>query len=205
MQNFKENIGIYFKSEESKEDVLKNASGYEKYIILMNETLQSESRDLAKEIKEVQQNNDDLQDQIDKSETTIRYMRGLLKNLVELDRLRITINSNYNDFSVKIKDNILYNIEYIKKFQIMYRLSALILFIAILYQMNADYKIIIFILCTNLLNFIYSEFVYYHFEKSNRRNINTHIALNNKNLETNKEIKKITDAQDFLYDYIDSL
>ena len=204
MQNFKENIGIYFKNEESKDDTLKNASSYEKYIILINETLQTENRNLSKEIKEVEQNNDDLQDQIDKSDTTIRYMRGLLKNLVELDRLRITINDNYDDFIVKNKDNTLYYIEYIKKFQIMYRISALI-FIAILYQMNADYKTIIFILCTNLLNFVYSEFVYYHFECSNHKNINTHIALTNKNFETNKEIKKITDAQDFLYDYIDYL
>ena len=88
MNDKKETVNIFFKNDTDKEKVLKDSSSYERYIILMNELLQSENRDLAYKNADLQQQIAQLESDNETYDNSKRYTRGLLKNLVELEKLR---------------------------------------------------------------------------------------------------------------------
>ena len=50
----KETVNIFFKTDDVKNEVLKGTSAHEKYIIIQNQTLQQEHRDLCVQIKELE-------------------------------------------------------------------------------------------------------------------------------------------------------
>ena len=80
-ENEKIHINI-FKNNESQIEQSSNKS--ESYIILMNEDLNNKNRDYIIEIEQLTNQVNDLEEMNDKSEKSITYMRGLLKNIIGL-------------------------------------------------------------------------------------------------------------------------
>ena len=82
MEHFKnsENVNIFFKNDHDIESLNNTASPYEKYIILMNETLQKENREHIALNKKIKLKLANVQEENNKLDTSCRYMRGLLKN-----------------------------------------------------------------------------------------------------------------------------
>ena len=189
-------VNIFFKSTD-KEDILKGSTPYERYIILQNETIQGENRQLSLKINELQNENTTLQEDVDKYDTSTRYIKGLLKNLSELEKLTSTISSERDVISNK-------NFTFYKNFKIkaqkhIYYLEAIMFVImAILYEFKflsqLQSIIVIFIILFNIA-----------FTQNMLNNLILDNTENQVIVNTKKKIDDIHKGQDFLYDYIDTL
>ena len=87
MEEQKEIVNIYL-SGRNKENVLEGASPQERYIILMNETLQTENRELKNFVKDLEIKNEEFETDSDRSEVSKRYTIGLIRNFAEIDKMR---------------------------------------------------------------------------------------------------------------------
>ena len=79
-------------------------SSCNEYILRMNEEYNNSNIDLRIKIQEMKSEMDDLEDCNDKQETSLRYMRGVLKNYVELKILYKSVcnrRCDYNKFCDK--------------------------------------------------------------------------------------------------------
>ena len=189
-------VNIFFKSND-KEDILKGSTPYERYIILQNETIHGENRQLNLKINELQNENNSLQEDVDKYDTSTRYIKGLLKNLSELEKLTSTISSERDVISTK-------NFTFYKNFKIkaqkhIYYLQAIMFVImAILYEFKflsqLQSIIVIFIILFNIA-----------FTQNMLNNLILDNTENQVIVNTKKKIDDIHKGQDFLYDYIDTL
>ena len=190
-----ENVNIYMKNDSVKDNILKDSSSYEKYIILMNESLQYENKELNITIKKLENQISDYEEEVDMYDTSKRYTKGLLKNLVELEKMRNRISENNDKLYSQIRDehNKIYkNNKFYTRF---YELITLIIF-SVFYEIKIIELIHFFI----FMFFIIINF--YMFEKINKK-IEDIKCVENDDLLI--KIKKINDSQDFLNDYIDNI
>ena len=74
------------------EDTNSSNDTYQNYVIQMNQKLQKENIDLVKEIAELNNTNDDLEEQLDKEEKSKTYMKGLLQNVYEMKTKALEIS-----------------------------------------------------------------------------------------------------------------
>jgi hypothetical protein len=186
-------ISIFFKNDDVKKDIIENASPYEKYIILMNETLQEENRNLMIQIKEQESKIDEFEEENENYDNSKRYTKGLLKNFVELDRLRIKIHDIYDTRNTDYKENLKKMYKYNTVF--VYFIIALLAFIwKIEFFKNYQFYFLAFILSVNVYII---QIIFYKLKISDEYNIKIDII--------EKEIKKISDSQDFLNEYIDCI
>ena len=198
----KETINIFLKNNDNttdKNDILKDSTPYERYIIQMNETLQIDNRNLVKEVNDLEKKNNDLEEENESYDTSKRYTRGLLKNLVELEKLHSQITFN-------TKFILLENDKYIKNFynnqKYYFRLLEYfyIIFFSFTFNLNLFTYLQFFIFSISIGSvFIYNEYMFYIF------NIPDFNLERQKIKDVEQEIKKINDSQDFLNDYIDCL
>ena len=190
-----ENVNIYMKNDLTKENILKDSSSYERYIILMNETLQNENKELNITIKNLEKQISEYEEEIDQYDTSKRYTKGLLKNLVELEKMRNRISENNDKLYSQIRDehNKIYkNNKFYMRF---YELITLIIF-SVFYEIKI-------IELTHFVIFMFFVIInFYMFEKINKKIDDTKCVEND---ELFIKIKKINDSQDFLNDYIDNI
>jgi len=202
MEHFKksENVNIFFKNDQDRESLNKTASPYEKYIILMNETLQMENREHLALNKKIEVELAESQEENDKLDTSCRYMRGLLKNLVELEKLKSTtctaltkINSSYETKFCKDKIKI-------NRYIMIYE-AALVIFLSFSLQVYfLDFSQFLFLVSFLVGNsFFVRTVLVKKFELTQCANEKAEIT------ETNAKIKKLKDGTDYLHEYIDSL
>jgi hypothetical protein len=78
------NVHIYLGNAEKRADIMAGATAQEKYIIEMNDTLQAENRSLRDEAESNSQQIAELEDNSDRNDKSKTYMRGLLKNFLEV-------------------------------------------------------------------------------------------------------------------------
>lgn len=190
-----ENVNIYMKNDSVKDNILKDSSSYEKYIILMNESLHYENKELNIAIKKLENQISDYEEEVDMYDTSKRYTKGLLKNLVELEKMRNKISENNDKLYLQIRNehNKIYkNNKFYMRF---YELITLIIF-SVFYEIKIielnHFFIFMFFIIIN----------FYMFEKNNKK-IEDIKCLENDDLFI--KIKKINDSQDFLNDYIDNI
>jgi hypothetical protein len=88
MTKNKEIVNIYLRDEDVKEEVLTGASPHEKYIILMNDTLQAENREYVILIKELEDRVEEMEEELGSVETRNSNIKCLLKNFHEMDKWR---------------------------------------------------------------------------------------------------------------------
>lgn len=186
-------ISIYLKNDKIENDVLHNASSYEKYIILMNETLQDENRKLQAQIKDNESKISEYEEDNENYDNSKRYTKGLLKNFIEIDRLRKKIHDIYDNrnFNNESKLKKLYN--YNRLFEYF-----IILLIAFLWKVEFFESFQLYFYVSTVFMYVYVIEVFFYKMK-------TPTEYNDKIFETEKEIKKISDSQDFLNEYIDCI
>lgn len=197
MQKQPENVNIYLSQTGTKEKVLSNSSPYEKYIILMNDTLQTENRSLNDKVKDLQSQIDKNEEDIDNYDTSKRYTKGLLKNLVVLEQLRSKIANNNKETYTTYRSNLL--LEY-KKNRILLRTfeSIVAILFAVIYRLRLFSIVTIF-----MLGFVFvfqcglTEYILVSY-----KNV---VFVSNNNSELEEKIKKINDSQDFLNEYIENI
>ena len=129
-------VNIFFKTNKTnkiKDEIFKGSTPFDRYIILQNETLQEENRELVSKVNELQNKNSSLQDDIDKYDNSTRYFKGLLKNLSELEKLSTVVSTEIEILSNK--NFTLYKNFKIKAQRHIYYLEAImILIMSILYE-----------------------------------------------------------------------
>jgi hypothetical protein len=190
-----ENVNIYMKNDSVKDNILKDCSSYEKYIILMNESLQNENKELNITIKNLEKQISEYEEEVDRYDISKRYTKGLLKNLVELEKMRNRISENNDKLYSQIRDehNKIYkNNKFYMRF---YELITLIIF-SVFYEIKI-------IELTHFIIFMFFIIInFYMFEKINKKIEDIKCVEND---ELFIKIKKINDSQDFLNDYIDNI
>ena len=209
-ENEKIHINI-FKNNESQIEQSSNKS--ESYIILMNEDLNNKNRDYIIEIEQLTYQVNDLEEMNDKSEKSITYMRGLLKNIIGLKKLINEVNKIYKEHDKNILEinkcisNLVLNLN--KSINILPIIYSIVIVLCFLMNISNLYNIIIqtfVIVITLLINFTYVNldirFILEYSKYNNSKNIifsSTRKYIN----EKEEEIKKIEDANDFLNEYVD--
>ena len=199
MDKLNKDVNIFFSNDNTKDNTLKDSTPYERYIILINETLQAENRKLSSEIHELEKNIGQLEEENESYDNSKRYTRGLLKNLVELEKMHSQISVKHKLMFLDSKD---YIQTYFKKYIYLFRLleSIMICLSAIIYHNNV-FDTIQFSLFSIFFIFplIFTEMIFSKFDSP--KYINDFEIIK----EIEDKIKKIRDSQDFLSDYIDNL
>ena len=192
-------VNIFFTNDNAKDNTLKDSTPYERYIILMNEMLQTENRKLTSEIHELEKNVGQLEEENETYDNSKRYTRGLLKNLVELEKLHSQISVKRKLMFLDSKD---YINKYFNKYIYLFRVleCMLVVFSAVIYHINI-FNSIQFLLFSVFFLFpvIFTEMIFNKFDLPKYTNDIEVIK------EIEDKIKKISDSQDFLSDYIDNL
>jgi hypothetical protein len=189
MEDTNEAVHIYLKQQKDIKSI-ENISSHERYIILMNETLQSDNRELRSTIKDLEVKTDELENETDRNEVSTRYMKGMLKNFVELSKLQQKYRT--------VTDTILTdNKNYLKRFKSETKKQ---LRVFELISLPAVFLIWQFMFTLSIIGFI--TIIEYTL-------LNLHYPSNDKNAailkELTREIKTIQDAQDFIGDHIDNI
>ena len=192
-------VNIFFTNDNTKDNTLKDSTPYERYIILINETLQAENRKLSSEIHELEKNIGQLEEENESYDNSKRYTRGLLKNLVELEKMHSQISAKHKLMFLDSKD---YVQKYFKKYIYFFRVLECIMIClsAVIYHNNV-FDSIQFSLFSIFFIFplIFTEMIFSKFDSP--KYINDIEIIK----EIEDKIKKIKDSQDFLSDYIDNL
>jgi hypothetical protein len=190
-------VNIFFKSNKIREETLKGSTPFDRYIILQNETLQEENRQLTSKVNELQTENSSLQEDIDKYDNSSRYFKGLLKNLSELEKLSGIVASEIEILGNK-NLNIYKNFKIKAQRHIYYLEAIMILFMGILYEFKflSQFQsiVVVFII---LFNIAFTQNMLNNLVCDNIENP----LINN----TKKKIDDIHKGQDYLSDYIDNL
>lgn len=199
MDKQNETVNIFLKSQSDKDRVLNGASSHSKYIILQNDTLQAENRAKTLEIIELQAKNDELESDNDRMSEGRRYTQGLLKNLVELEKMHCEIATTHVEITTKIVNRV--DSYQNKALQHLKYLHCILLAVLGCVWETEVMDVSEFVLMTSLLSFCVAF------------SINMHKALvlpsfpveTERIDELNKKIKEIRDSQDFITDHIESL
>ncbi len=199
-EKINEHVNIYLNNNEVKEHILKDSTPYEKYIICMNESLQVKVTQQNDNIKQLEDSVKELESEVDSYDTSKRYTKGLLKNLVEIEKMTHDILKNKEKCvkeSIEMKKNCYENNKfYLRIFE---GLSVLLIALTInIYVFDPEIAFMIFysLLIFPMLEIFNNQILISDFESSDIKAQNEELSI---------KIKKIRDSQDFLSDYIDNL
>ena len=133
MTNLPSETNIYLNTQAKQDDVFDKATPQEKYIILMNDSLQYKNRELESNINDLEAQIEVFEDDNNRMEKGRNYMKGLLKNFVEIHKCYATVTEK--------KENIICTItQEITKFKrnakqhLRYLQTVMILFLAVWYE-----------------------------------------------------------------------
>jgi hypothetical protein len=177
---------VHIHVNNNEEKIPEKSSYSEQYIIDNNKALTCSIRTLREQIVELKQERDEFEEQVDRGETSTQYMRGLLKNLVAINKSYEKIETVYRCETRNLE-------QVINKFKYYF------------------YVIILVQIISFMSLFFISEFVYIGLWFGNFAILttiirkNTHQTFKQQIRKEKLEIKKVKDACDFLHNYIDNL
>lgn len=204
------NISVY----ESNKEQIKNAdNSYQEYIIQNNEHLSNQNKQYIIQIKDIQTAHDDLENDNNKLETSLTYMRGFLHNNNELLKAKekyIKLFYNYHkniyEYTNALNKNII-------KIMNAITLSLIIFYIVLVISWIFGYNNIINIIITTIYLILACSisFVYYNINIKyyiNFDNIVNSFNISNTNSKKqidieSKKIKELIDSNDNISEYID--
>jgi len=86
-EQINDRVNIFLGNDSVKNDILSGASPQEKYIILINDTLQAENKQYFERIKELENQVEDLEGDIERMEKGKACLKGMLNNFNEMNKL----------------------------------------------------------------------------------------------------------------------
>lgn len=190
-----ESINIVLNTADRRENIMKESSPEQKYILLQNEELNSKNLDLLVRINLLETSAQEHEEEQARAELRANNLKGLLKNFHEIDKLRKEIN-NYQRI-------IIYNC---RKDLSVFKQSA---------TLHLRYLEVCFTLFTAFC-YEYYEFIYFvpvfcmvlivvAFQESTLCNLPSliykDIDKNRKDLET--KVDEILKGQDYIYEFLD--
>ena len=102
--NKRKDLNITFTHEELQNNtnndyLTESYEDYKKYIINNNTQLLSDNRNYLLQIKKLEQELLDKENEEDRNDNRIRYMKGLMQNLIELNKFYISLSEKYKKLS----------------------------------------------------------------------------------------------------------
>lgn len=177
---------VHIHVNNNEEKIPEKSSHSEQYIIDTNKELVSSIRTLRDQIVELKQERDEFEEQADKGEKSTQYMRGLLKNLVAINKSYEKIDSVYRCETRNLEQEI-NNFKY---------------YLYIIITVNIVSFMSLFFIST----YVYIVLWFGNFAiLTTIVRKNTHQTFKQKIRKEKLEIKKVNDACDFLHNYIDNL
>lgn len=178
-------------------DIKKQANVYELYIINANETTNNKNIELYAKLANQNAKLKQAQSDIDMYDTSKRYTKCLLKNLVELSKHHKAVSYNNKTILSKMKKDLKKFVECIK-IQIRVFVALTVMVTSMLYYTNIVnvYSVVVTSTVLVIVGFYGEQF---------------NIVQESVDDEINKirladiNIKKIDDSQDFLNDYIENI
>ena len=191
----KDVVNVYLTNKEKENHVLKDASPHEKYILLQNDTLHFEIRGLTEENLSLTSKVDEMEEDIDRSQIRSTNLKGLLKNLHEINKKYQNVESDYKNIVKKMRTD-KYDFKY-KATRHLRMLEALLFcFLLICYE-NYSFLQFLPICC--------SVFITVAFQESTLMNLPSFVYKEIDQIKDHiQEIKDIEKAQDYLHEFIDN-
>lgn len=195
-----ENIHIHLSdvNKKSKEQIFDNQDHeYLTYVINVNNTLQSKQKEDMLNIHDLEQKIEEMEDEVDSVEKKNSYLKSLLKNFHEMNKMSKELSKN----NIFIKENIEVSVNFFKyraTKHLRYLETLLMIFLGIFYEFYAlDYTVNVFIMLVIIVAF----------QESTLMNliIPSFPEKENKNKEIITEISKINKSQDYIHEFIDNI
>ena len=181
--------------QQKKDDILDKATPQEKYIILMNDTLQYKNKELESDIHDLESQIEVFEEDNNRMEKGRNYMKGLLKNFVEIHKWYATVTEKNETIIHNITKDITRFKNNAKK-HLRYLQTVMIVFLAIWYEYR---KFIDFFPILTIFAVIAA------FQESTLWNLQIPECTEDKNTISNlmEEIRKADAAQDYIHVLID--
>jgi hypothetical protein len=195
MSENKETVNIFLHNQEVRDNVLSGTSPHEKYIILMNDTLQTENRKLVVLVKEFEDRVEEMDSDLGQAETRNNNIKGLLKNFHEMDKWRDELNKLEEKMLVDTQKSIrAFKWKATKHLRILEGL--LVLFAGICFEC---YPLLQFLPILGILLVVVA------FQESTLRNLVLPTFEKDKTRvdELRKDITKTIKAQDYIHEFLD--
>ena len=195
MSTSPENVNIYLGQSTEKDKVLADASPHERYIILMNETLQVDNRRLTETVTDLESQVEELESDNSSMEKSKTYMKGLLKNFIEMTKWYKEICTHHDDIRAGIiQDLKAFKYKATRHLRILE--GIMMVFMAVWYEYNT---ISIFLPVMGAITFMLA------FQESTLMNLKIcpYKTDTNKISDLIKEISKAEAAQDYIHVLID--
>lgn len=192
-----EGVHIYLKSDGKAEaKVLEGASVHERYIILMNDSLQHRAeKDLCK-IKELEAKVSELEDEGDRADTRRNYVKSLLKNFHEMHKMNEKLAIFEADMKKETQDFVkAYKARASWHLRILHAIFVVVLGLGWEFTEVGNVAV---------LACIFATMVAFHHSMMQNLRLPLFTEREEKVKELNEEKKKILDAQDYIHEFIDS-
>jgi len=192
-----EGVHIYLKSDGRREDkVLESASAHERYIILMNDSLQHRAeKDLCK-IKELEAKVSELEDEGDRADTRRNYIKSLLKNFHEMHKMNEKLAIFEADMKKETQDFVkAYKARASWHLRVLHAIFVVVLGLGWEFTEVGNVAALVCIL---------AMMVAFHRSLLQNLRLPLFTEREEKVKELNEEKKKILDAQDYIHEFIDS-
>jgi len=188
-------VNIFLGNDSTKNDILSSASPQEKYIILINDTLQSENRQHIDRVKELESQVEELEGDIERMEKGKACLKGMLNNFNEMNKMKTKVVKFETEIHQETTNHIkLFKHKATKQLRMLEAFMVCVLGICYEWQFSNCY-----ILVGVMMIFIADS-------ESTLDNliIPTFTEKENKLKELYSEIKEADKAQDYIHELIES-
>lgn len=193
--NAEKKVKFYFKDSDNESSVLSGSSAYEKYIILMNETLQFQNQENILKIRDLEEQVVVFENDIGRSEARATNLKGLLKNFHEMDSQLREVAENQAKVTETIRSGVLqFKKKALRHIRVLQ--TIMIAFVAFSYEFMCFY---------NFLPILFMMIVIAAFQESNMSALQIADCKEHeqKIKELNEKIKIIVKSQDYIYEFLD--
>ena len=188
-------LTVFMNDNTTKEKVFIENSDEKRYIILMNDTLHAEVRKLTKEKTELQQEIEELQEDDARHSNTNNNIKGLLKNLNEMNQIKDQVVKLQKEIIQKNEKEMhsfrMKGLKHVRIFE-----SIFIVFLGLCFQSYDILTTMVFI-CVAIYSISFIE----SYRLNIPKNLKITEYVNIRNLED--EIKEIDQAQTYIHELIE--
>jgi len=192
-----EGVHIYLKSDDKKtHDVLNGASVHEKYIILMNETLQNNARDNLCTIKDLETRVAELEEETDRVDSRRNYLKSLVKNFHEMHKMNEKLTHLQTQMKKETQDSVR-----AFKARAAWHMRMLHCILVVVLGLNFEFNDIT---SSAVLGLVVMNIIAFNYSLLANLKLPSFSTREEQVIKINKEKKTINDAQDYIHEFIES-
>ena len=212
--NSEKSVNVYLSTPEDRKRVYGDdkPDPHKHFIIVQNEILTSKSDRLTDENSKLLKEIEEKDNEVDKMEVQLRYIRGELKNFVELRKMADAITTHVENIETKTKDQLDKWVKFIPRFLTQFVLNKTLSVINCILLWYFNKLTIPFIITTELVTTITTVIVtgispidIKDYKKGFLQYTETHSVATEEVKKIKDEMKRTDDGNDFISKYIDCM